>query len=698
MARDDRLLSSRGTVWLKYTPTFGPERQERLPVKDVNGAYQSGEGDSKFKSRADLLEDDMGPFTPGETYRPVVAEKVEIEYVHHRDFVHSDAPSWDKVRWVARRVWMTKRQIADRFDAAKAAHIDTKRAEAKAKDDKQPRDTAPIWEVCDRDSGEWLWICPDYKDGPLDVKPDPYGLERFFPCPRPVYGTLTPESLIPVPDYEEYSDQARELDLLTDRAYKLIEGIRVAGVYDSNAPGLAQLFNGTSGDKFVAVNNWAVFAEKGGLKSAMDQIDVSGLAQALQTILTVREQVKSDLYEVSGISDIMRGDTSAQETLGAQKLKAGFGSSRIREPKDDFQRFVRDTIQIIGEIICEHFSPEQIADMADITDLLPEQFRDDPQAAQQAYMAAIALLKDDKARGYKISIETDSTVELDEQQEKADRIEFLTAATGFLEKATMVGQASPAMMPLMGEMLLWGMRSFRVSRDLEKSFEQAIEGIKSEQQQRAQQPPPPDPAIEKAKMEMQAKQAELQASTTLEQSKLQAQAQLEQAKMGQDAQTKQMEFSFRAKELALKERELEMKAQQHVETLALQHSQHQAEIGMRRTEHESGNELKREDMALKAQSAQAKGMKAGSGECQELDDDDMKIELAPELQQAIAQAVIQSKQQSASKQLPSAMATTAQQMGEAAQALTQLAQTLAAPVEIQKDPKTGRKRAVRVTA
>lgn len=696
MARDDRLLAARGSVWLQYQPTFGAPTQERLPASSVNGAYQS-EGDSKFKSKDSVLEDDMGKFVPGEEYTPVVSERVKIEFVHHKDLLHSDAPCWDAVTWVARRVWMTKRKIAKRFGGACAAHIDTKRAEARAKDDKTPRDTAPVWEIWDKDSGDVVWVCPDYAEGPLDIQPDPLGLSSFFPCPRPVYGTLTPDSMIPVPDYTEYADQARELDLLTDRAYKLIEGIRVAGVYDSNAPGLAQLFNGTAGDKFVAVNNWAVFAEKGGLKSAMDQIDVSGIAQALQVILEVREQVKRDLYEVSGIADIMRGDTSASETLGAQKLKASFGSSRMREPQADMQRFVRDAVQIIAEIICEHFSPEQIADMADATDLLKDQFKQDPQAAMQAYMEAVQLLKEDKARGYRISIETDSTVELDEAQEKQDRIEFLTAATGFIEKGAMMAQVSPAMLPLMNEMLMWGMKAFRVSRDLEKAFETTLQGVQQEQQQKAMQPPPPDPAMEKAKMDMAARQMEFQAGQQLEQAKLQAQQQTEQAKIASEGQLRQFEFQFKAKELELKERELEMKAQQHVEQLAMQQQQHRAELLLRQEESQSSVELKREDMKARASQASMKSV-GGEGESEE---DDVKIELAPELQQAIAQAVIQQKQASVEKakqQLPNAMAQTAQQMGEAAQALVQLANTLAAPVEIQKDPKTGRKRAVRVTA
>ena len=708
MARDDRLLSARGLVWLQYRPTYGAEQPQRIPLTLTESGSYAGAPDGKFRAKGEVLEDDLGPFMAGDTYKPVVAEKVGIEFVHHKDFVHSDAPSWDKVRWAARRVWMTKRQIADRFGGSIAAHIDTKRAEAKQRDDKTPRDTAPIWEICDKDNGEWLWVCPDYKDGPLDVKPDPLKLSSFYPCPRPVYGTLTPDSLIPVPDWVEYADQARELDLLTERAYRLIEGIRVAGVYDANAKGMADLFN-TTGDKFVAVNNWAVFAEKGGLKSAMDQLDVKPIADALQIILNVREQVKRDLYEISGISDIMRGDTDAGETLGAQKLKSSFGTSRIKEPKSDMERFVRDTLQIVAEIICEHFSPEQIAEMADATDLLeglfePDPNNPDPQAAMQeaqmramqAYQEAIKLLKDDGARGYKISIETDSTIELDEQQEKQDRIEFLTSAAGFLEKAAAVGMQAPEMKPLLASMLQWGMRAFKVSRELEQEFDKAIDGMAKADKERAQNPPP-NPEMEKLKMEGQAKQAELQAKTQHEQQKLQL-----------DGQRGQMELQFKERELMLKEREMEMKAQQHVEQMAMQREQHQGEMMMRQQEGEQSAQLKREDMQSRA--AQASANAAGKGDGGEGEsEDDMKIEikLPPELEQAVAQAAMQQSQArvqekqanaQASQQLPEVMAQVAQTMGQAAQAMTQVAQTLAMPVEVAKDPRTGRKRAVRVAA
>jgi hypothetical protein len=51
----------------------------------------------------------------------------------------------------------------------------------------------------------------------IDARDDPLGLEGFFPCPKPLYATTTSDTLVPVPDFVLYQDQAMELDILSDR-------------------------------------------------------------------------------------------------------------------------------------------------------------------------------------------------------------------------------------------------------------------------------------------------------------------------------------------------------------------------------------------------------------------------------------------------------------------------------------------------
>lgn len=588
-ARDDRLLSGRGLVWLRYDPTFGEERAQRIPVtKSDTGSYY---GAGQIRAASEVQEDDMGPFVPGEMFKPVTAERVSKDFVHHKDFVHADAPSWDKVYWAARRVWMTKRQLAERFEKSCpgcSEQIATKANNEKGSDKPGPRDTAPIWEIWDKDKGEVLWISPLYKEGPLDVKPDPLGLENFWPCPRPFYSTLTPDSLIPVPDYEQYKDQAIEMDRITDRIMRLTKAIRVAGVYNGAVPELQTLLNDSDGDEFVAAGNWAAFAEKGGLSSAFDMLPFDEIAKALKILMEARDSSKRDLYEVTGISDIIRGDTAAGETATAQRLKGQFATLRLREQQDDMQRFVRDVVQIDAEIICEHFSPEQIAKMSFAEGLLESQIEPLPNEqpeetkarGMQMLQEALALLKDQGARDFEISIETDSTIQADEEADKQSAVEFLTSVTQFIAEAQQLGAMSPAIMDLLLELLKFGVRRFRAGRDLENQFEATAQKIKQEMQAKAQQPPKPTEEEMKIKLleaEGQAKMQDHQASIQAEQAKAQTEAQRGQNELAMDAQahTQKMQLSWQ-------------EGQQKMKLARIQHGQklaHDAQSAQQKLEH-----------------------------------------------------------------------------------------------------------------
>jgi hypothetical protein len=74
--------------------------------------------------------------------------------------------------------------------------------------------SGPRFEGWDKTKKEAVWFSKSLKDF-IDRKDDPLGLEGFFPCPRPVYATLTNDKLVPVPDYTLYQDQANDLDTLS---------------------------------------------------------------------------------------------------------------------------------------------------------------------------------------------------------------------------------------------------------------------------------------------------------------------------------------------------------------------------------------------------------------------------------------------------------------------------------------------------
>ena len=86
--------------------------------------------------------------------------------------------------------------------------------------------TAEVFEIWDAPSKKVYWICRSYKDKVLDSKDDPLGLEQFFPCIKPILGTVTNDSMIPVPEYLQYEALAVELNNLTIRIDILTDALK----------------------------------------------------------------------------------------------------------------------------------------------------------------------------------------------------------------------------------------------------------------------------------------------------------------------------------------------------------------------------------------------------------------------------------------------------------------------------------------
>ncbi len=149
-------------------------------------------------------------------------------------------------------------------------------------------------------------------------------------------------------------------------------------------------------------------------------------------------------------------------------------------------------------------------------------------ADQQLIPQALELIRNKPLRSFRIDIASDSLVMLDENQNKQDRLQFLQAFGGFLAQALPVGQASPEMVPMMMELLRFGMQAFKAARPIEGQIDSTLQQL---QQAAAQQQPDG---------EQQGKQAELQQKGQIEASKMQMESALTQAKLQHEMQMEQL--------------------------------------------------------------------------------------------------------------------------------------------------------------
>lgn len=523
----DRLLGGRGTAWVRYDAERGPEQLR-----------ESG------------------------SIAPVKAESAPLDYVHWRHFGHTPAPLWQDVKAVWRWVFMGREELTRRFgEKGRDLPLNHKPDAFEDNEEKQSIfKQAAIMEVWDKTTKRVLWISKDRPEGPLDDKPDILGLQNFFPCPKPIYATKTNEKLVPVPDFAQYQDQAKEVDELTERISLLVSALRVAGVYDASAGGIQQLLDNSAAveNRLIPIENWAAFTNKGGLEGVISWLPVKEVAEVLVGLYQAREQAKNDLFEVSGVSDIIRGQVDPREKLGQSQLKGQFATLRIEDSQKDVARFARDIVRIKSEIIAEHFDPRSIAAMTNMPEkpTKPEpptsqediqrfqgemqQFEQDSRDNQIEFAKALRLLKDDKLRTFRVDIETDSTIKPDREQDKQDRIEFLTASGTFLSNTLPLAQAQPELVPVLGEMMLFGVRGFRAGRSLEDEFEGVVEKLKEAASQPVEQP---------VNDEVVLKREEMAARNQMEGQKLE----LEREKMQRDTAIKDREVRVKEGDLSASE-------------------------------------------------------------------------------------------------------------------------------------------------
>ena len=328
---------------------------------------------------------------------------------------------------------------------------------------------------------------------------------------------------MPVPDFILYQDQAMELDILSDRIDRLVKALRVRGVYDASQPALQRLLTEGDNNALIPVDKWMAFSEKGGLKGSIDLLPLDQIAQTLLNCYQARADIKGQIYEITGISDIIRGQSAASETATAQQIKGQYAGLRLRSMQEDVALFASELIRLKAQVMCAKFQPQTILSYAAAQQMA--------QVDQEMIPQAMELLKDRPLRNFRVDIAADSLVQIDEAQMKQDRLQFIQAFGGFLQQALPVGQASPQLVPVMMELMKFGTQAFKASRPIEGQIDVAMEQLKQ-----AAAEPKGNPEAEAAQAQMQAEQQRAQAEMQMEQQKAQLELQLKAQELQQKEQ------------------------------------------------------------------------------------------------------------------------------------------------------------------
>jgi hypothetical protein len=530
----------------QYSTSLKLNLQDRL-ITGLGVARVRYEMDKETRETAEQLDMNGQVVAEGFSEEVITSERAPLDYVHWRDCAWSPCRTWSELRWFGFKEMMTRDQLVERFGKEMGEAIPLTKTTRIVEDESLQEEAADsfkrgeVWEIWDKDKKQVVWYCADYEKL-LDVKPDPFGLTGFFPVPRPMASNLTTSAYMPIPDFTMAQDLYNEIDNLETRIAMLTQAVKAVGVYNSAIDGVKRmLVEGVEND-LIPVDNWAVFSENGGMQGVIDWLPIETIAGVLNQLIARRNDCKSQLFEISGMSDIMRGAAaSAGGPVSATEraLEARFASVRIAALQDEFSTYATDLIRLRAEIISKHFSPEQIVKQSNILNTPDGQ---DQQLIQQA----VELIKNSQELVWRVQVRPESVAMVDFAALKQERTEYLMAVSQFLQSSGPLIEKEPASAPMLMEMLKWGLAGFKGSQDIEGVIDRAMEQMAQKLAQPQEQQP--DPEAQKMQMQMQLEQTKSQAAMQLEQAKNQGAMQLEQQSLQIDMQRIQAELQAKIQE------------------------------------------------------------------------------------------------------------------------------------------------------
>lgn len=505
-----------------------------------------------------------------ETFYDVDEEKksFKLEFVDYQHFLKSTEKEWERVRWIAFKKYYSRAELIDHFgeEIGKKVKMSNTKFEYLPQQEQENEifQLCEVWEIWDKENQTCHFITFAGEGAVLNSEKEFYNLKNFFPIPMPM-GLNENRSLLPSPLYKQYKNLAEDLSRLHDRLVNLTDQAKFTGAYTSFAEqkDIENIMNGEDGE-FSALQTTA------NIDDARKLIVFKPLTEIANTIAILRNektQLKIDIQEITGLSDILKGATVASETATAQQLKGNFAISRIQPLQKEVEFTIRDTIRLLTELAVEKLPLVEIIKITGLKivdvelilnnarqtikinkqeaiDLLNPQ---DPDYQQKLMMleqqAQIGLektkkdlqeqlkgfvielknlpklnkiLKDDKMRCISIDIETDSTIKIDQNQEKIDRMEYVRTISQTLQALAPAVQTGIINKKALSELIIFASKPLKVGRNLEDYLreEQPVEEKPDPQAMLAQA------QIELQKQELQLRQQEIMGKLDIEQQKV----------------------------------------------------------------------------------------------------------------------------------------------------------------------------------
>jgi len=543
----DALLPGRGVCRVRYVPSLAQ-------VGVTEETHEEGE-----EGAEEPTHEAQEGYTEELEY-----EQAVVEHVDWIDFRRGYGRCWEEVQWVAFRCRLRKDDVAERFGQEIADVLqydidedneDRKESEQAKQEEGDDTRTAEFWEIWDKEERKVCFWNSGYRDGLIypignESGEPPLEFENFFPCPKPLMMVEDSSSLLPIPLWRLYKQQAEELEKISSRINKLLNECKARGIYDSRLGEIGRTMQAPEGG-LVPVEGAAQMATVGGLDKAVSWFPVEQIIKVLERLYEAREQIKATIYEITGLSDIIRGASDASETATAQNIKSQYVSLRLKRMRSLVAQYAREIVRMMSEVISEKFSPETLAKMtgmqlptmaqkqqaqammqlAQMTGQQPPP--PNPALQQPSWEEVVQIMRDDMARTFRVDVETDSMVASTIESDMQALGEVLAGLTQFWQGVAPMIQAGVLPVDAVKAISLSIARRARMGMEVEDALDNM------------QAPPPPQPdPLEQAKLEVEKEKL------GTERMKVQA----EQQGIQMDGELKAQEHRQRMEEMQMKAR------------------------------------------------------------------------------------------------------------------------------------------------
>ena len=597
-------------------------------------------------------------------YQGRLYQEVTCEHVAWKHRRQGPCTRYEDMPWVAYEHFLTRDQLTQLTpklgDKIKLDFTLEGVGDKKADTSPNVFKRARVWEIWDKSTRKAIWIAPSHDEAPIREDDDPLGLIQFYPEPEPLYAIRTSDSMVPVCPYRIIKPLAEELEEITVRIQALVKACKWRGVRHPAIPSFERLEEAVDGELVAPTDGSETLAliQAGGLDKYVWLMPIDQLIKVLQQLYVQREQIKQTIFEVSGLADIMRGQTDPNETLGAQEIKANFGTMRLQEAQKDVQRFCRDLLRLKAEIACNMFDSQNLAMMTGLNlpsrrdvlaakqqlqtmqqqaQLPPQQApmlghnggpamqpppQPDPQMVEMAGKVAwedvLETLKSGIMRTYKIDVETDSTIRGDVRQAQQSAGAFLDGSAKFIAAMGPAVEAGFMKPDVAIDLYASFARMFKLGKQAEDALSRW--SAEAQKQARNPQPPPPSPEEIKAKAEQEKMKLQLgmaQEKHKLDMSKMQAGLLAEQQKTQMTLGAKQKEIEMDAQradqemQTDIAKAYMDFETQQHQSQFDMQNAERQAQIDedtQRRKAHYDGQAMERKSAADERKARLAEAM------------------------------------------------------------------------------------------